>query len=217
MTVAVGISCAAEVSADEALLRQGEVAARVAVLNDRAISVGVGVPDRARFLVRGRGLGWPVVRRETGGTGLLHSPGDLAWTMVLPRSDPRVGRDYVRAYERLGRGVVRFLESEGISASWEPSPGLGDDYCLFGPRGSVLSTGRRVLGGAAQHLSARALLHHGIVPRTIDRGALVRVFGISEADARDRLTSLTELGLTSAPRTLARKLGRCLSEEIARP
>lgn len=217
MTVDIRISCAGEVTADEALLRRGEAAARVGVLADRAVSVGVGVPDRAEFLDRARALGLSIVRRTTGGTGLLHLPGDLAWSVVLPRSDPRVGRDYVRAYARLGRGVVRFLGSEGVPTSWEPSPGLGEGYCLFGSRGSVLTTDGRILGGAAQHLSARALLHHGILARTIDRAALSRVFDLSDSDTRDRLTSLADLGLTSDPRTLARSLGRYLSETIAPP
>lgn len=204
-----------EVRADEAILREGKPCGRVAVLSDRAVSVGVGVPESTPYLARAHALGWPVVRRETGGTGLLHAPGDLAWTLVLPRADPRVGRDYVRAYARLGRSVVRFLDSEGVPASWEPPPGLRDDYCLFGSRGSVLHAGNRILGGAAQHLTARALLHHGILPRSIDRVALSRIFGARPVDGWDQLSGLEDLGLIASPRVLARRLAGFLAEEIA--
>lgn len=196
------------------ILRRGAPAVRAAALTDRAVSYGVGVPVDAPYLTRASQAGVPVVLRTTGGSGLLHGPGDLAWSVVLPRVDTRVGDDYVHAYPRLGAGVVRFLADRDIAATWEDPPGTDPDYCLLSPRGSVLVHKGLILGGAAQHLAGGALLHHGILPLELDRAMLGTIFGLSSA-ARDRLTSLRELGVEGAPEEIVWKLAAALSDALS--
>ena len=212
--VDVRVSCADDVRTDEVILHRGVPAVRVAVLGDRAVSYGVGVRADAPFLVRSAQEGVPIVRRTTGGTGLFHAPGDIAWSVVLPRADRRVGRDFVRAYARLGEGVVRFLAERRIAVRWQEPPGSDPEYCLLSARGRVLKHGEQVLGGAAQHLAGGALLHHGILPLELDRPLLRRVFGLSAAAVR-RLTSLRELGVEDAPESLAWRLAARLSDTLS--
>jgi lipoate-protein ligase A len=183
-------------------------------LSDRALSIGVAVPLSSPYVRRARDLGIDVVRRASGGTGVLHEPGDLAWTIVLPRSDHRVGRDFVRAYGRLGVGVLHFLKARGKTAGWGPPLGLEPDICFLSERGQVLKVGDRVLGGAAQHLSGRALLHHGVVSRRVDRALVSRLFGLPRPEDLDRLTSLEEIGLGADPSTLARELADAIGTEL---
>jgi len=188
---------------------------RVAVLTDRAVSYGVGVHPDSSFLGRSAKDGVPTVRRTTGGSGLLHAPGDLAWSIVLPRTDPRVGRDFVRAYPRLGEGVVRFLAERGVPSKWSDPPGTDPEYCLLSARGLVLKHDDRILGGAAQHLAGRALLHHGILPlEPLDRPLMRRLFGLSSG-AVGQLTSLRELGVEGPAEQLAWKLAARLSDTLA--
>ncbi len=120
---------------DEAALRRALGGSRAAVLSDRALSVGVGVPMGADWIERARRRGLPIVRRSTGGTGVLHEAGDLVWSIVLPRSDPRVGRDYSRAYSRLGVGAARFLGDLGLDAGWTTPPAVSETCFTLGPRG----------------------------------------------------------------------------------
>ena len=209
------MSCAEDVRTDEAILRRGVPAVRVAVLDDRAVSYGVGVRAAAPFLGRSAKEGVPAVRRTTGGTGLLHAPGDLAWSVVLPRGDPRVGRDFVRAYARLGEGVVRFLAERGVPARWQDPPGSEPDYCFLSARGLVLKHGEKVLGGAAQHLTSGTLLHHGVLPLELDRPLLRRIFRLS-ATAADQLTCLRELGIREESEPLAWKLAAKLADSLTR-
>ena len=208
------VDCAANSAADLSLLRAGSIACRVAILTNRAVSVGSGVDESAPYLGRVRAAGLPVVRRSSGGTGVLHAPGDLAWSIVLPRRHPLAGRDFVRAYPRLGEGVVRWLGDLGVSAVWTGPLGRSTDYCLLSARGHVLSVGERVLGGAAQHLSGSSLLHHGILPLEVDRPAVTRLFGLDENGATDRLTSLRELGIRGSPRRLAEGLARAIARQL---
>lgn len=148
---------------------------------------------------------------------MLHLPGDLVWSVVLPRSDPRVGPDFARAYGRLGRGVVRFLADRALHARWAPAPGLLEEYCVLSSRGEVLTVGSKILGGAAQHATARALLHQGMIARRVDPDLLGRVFGIVTPALRERLAGTEDLGISEHPDVLARALHDALAEEFLVP
>jgi lipoate-protein ligase A len=207
-------SCAEEFLEDERLLRAGEAAVRVSVLSDVAVSYGVGVRGDATYLARARAAGVAVARRTSGGTGVLHGPGDLAWSIVIPRSDPRVGRDYVRGYARLGAGVVRFLAARHVRAGWVSPPCLVPEYCVLSSRGQVLSVGTRVLGGAAQHLSRTALLHQGMIPLSVDRELVGRLFALPADAGVERLAGLRDLGVSAPPEELAQELAVELARDL---
>jgi lipoate-protein ligase A len=202
---------------DEHRLRAGVPCVRAAVLSDRSLSVGVGVRGEPGYVRRAREAGLVPVRRSTGGSGVLHLPGDLVWSVVLPRSDPRAGHDFARAYARLGRGVVRFLADRAVHARWAPAPGLVEEYCVLSSRGEVLTVGPKILGGAAQHATAGALLHQGMIARRVEPELLRRVFGIAAPSVRDRLAGTEELGMTDAPEVLARGLRDALVAEFLTP
>ncbi|MGI0130499.1 MAG: lipoate--protein ligase family protein [Thermoplasmata archaeon] len=214
-TVGFAVRGEEEFLEDERLLRVGEATVRVVTFADETVSYGIGVRPHARYLDLARSMGIPVVRRTSGGTGVLHAPGDLAWSVVLPRTDPRVGRDYVRGYGRLGAGVVRFLDRLGVSAAWVAPPNFSTEYCVLGGRGQVLSVGERVLGGAAQHLSRSALLHQGMLPLSVDRERVARLFRITARVLAERLTGLRELGVANDPVELARWLAGELADDLA--
>ncbi|HXW67173.1 MAG TPA: hypothetical protein VEL82_04790 [Thermoplasmata archaeon] len=216
--VAGMIPLAESLGQDERSLRAGRHRAHAAALSDRSVSYGVGVRGAPAYLARARELGIPALRRTTGGTGLVHLAGDLVWSIVLPRSDPRVGRDFVRAYARLGEPLVRFFVGLGLDARWSDPPGLVDDYCPLSARGSVLVSSGRVIGAAAQHLSRDSLLHQGTVFVSVDRPLIARLFGIADGTITARLSGLRELGLERrAPASLASDLQRLLASALERP
>jgi len=190
------------------MLRQGTPQLRARVVRSAAVSYGVSVHDDATYLQRARAEGLPTVGRSTGGTGLLHLAGDLVWAVVLPRDDPRVGRDFARAFDRLGAGISDGLRAAGVEARWAPPPDLSDDYCPLSSRGLVLVAASRVLGGAAQHATSRALLHHGGISWTVDRPRVDRIFGPLPASTLDRLGGVGDLGATLSATGLAAALER---------
>jgi len=214
MGVAFGVPCAEEFAEDARLLRAGTPAVRVAMLGDAAVSYGVGVRDDASYLAMAKAAGLAVARRTTGGTGVLHAPGDLAWTVVLPKGHPAAGRDYVHAYARLGAGAVRFLHDRGVTAAWGAPPGVSDDFCFLSARGEVLATGARVVGGAAQHVTRDALLHQGVLPLHVDRRWIQMLFGLPAPLLAERLVGLRELGVRDRPETLAQELADALSRSF---
>ncbi|MGP8078456.1 MAG: biotin/lipoate A/B protein ligase family protein [Thermoplasmata archaeon] len=201
-------------SGDETLLRGDGGRVRVALLKARCVTFGVGVRPESAYLERAAAEGIPTVARRTGGTGLLHEVGDLAWTIVLPRDDPRVGADFHRAYDRLGHGVVRWLAGYGVAARWAPAPGVVPEYCTLGDRGSVLSAGDRILGGAAQHMVRTGLLHHGTISVHVDRAAIDRLFDLGPPSPSDRLAGVWELGLREPGPALARGLAEAIASDL---
>ncbi len=211
------VAAATDVERDEALLRRGRPAVRVAILADRALSLGVAQATDAPAALRAAALGLPVVRRSTGGTGVLHLPGDLAWSVVLPREDPRVGRGFVRAYGRFGEGAVRLLVERGVESSWVPAPGLSPEACLLGDRGEVLAAGPRVVGGAAQHLTARAILHHGVIGVLAEPDLESELFDVPASLLRSRRAGLDGLGVTLSSEWLAARLLDHLARSLGRP
>ena len=145
---------------------------------------------------------------------MLHEAGDLAWSLVLPRDHPLVGRDFHRAFDRLGRGVSETLSEHGVRATWVPAPGLSEEFCLLGPRGQVLATPAGIVGGAAQHATRTALLHHGNLAVRLDRDAVRRLFDLGAPTAADRLGSLAGAGLRTPPEELAPALAEALARTI---
>ncbi|MGC2290228.1 MAG: hypothetical protein WA688_10300 [Thermoplasmata archaeon] len=183
----------------------------MAVLSSAALSVGVNQREDARCIGRARRLGLPVVRRSTGGLGLWHAPGDIVWSLVLPRSDPRVGHDFSKAYGRLGAGPVRFLGELGVPAAWEPPTGPATEYCLLSGRGAVLTIAGRAIGGAAQHLTREALLHHGVLPYRLDTPRLRELFDLSPELVNRSLTCLEHVTGKYSPPELGRRLRSALA------
>ena len=201
---------------DRQLLDQAAPAVRVALLRSSAISLGVSQTDDAPAARRAREVGIPVVRRGSGGTAVFHAPGDVTFTIILPRSAALVGRDFTRAYGRLGAGVVERLRSWGVAANWTDPPGLSEEFCLWSSRGKVLSVGGRVLGGAAQHLTATTLLHHGLLLGDPHRDALRRLLELPEGLLKDRLVGLNELPVPNSGAVRATELLKSLHTVLER-
>ncbi len=198
---------------DEELLRAAVPALRVGVVTDLHLSLGVALPEGTPSARRAREAGIPVRRRSTGGAAVLARPGDLLWTRVLPREDPRVGPDFVHAYGRLGGGAAACLRELGAAhAAWTEPPGISEELCLLSGRGRVLAAGRRSVGGAAQHRTAAALLHHGILQFEVDLPLLSDLFGIPPATLEEHLAGVADWAPGVSPEGLAAALGRHLGE-----
>jgi lipoate-protein ligase A len=201
---------------DEAALRAGAAIVRSAYFSSACLSIGIGErADGAVARAAGR-AGLPLVHRRSGGSGLLHLPGDLVWSIVLPRSWALVGQDFVHGYERLGLGVTDWLRELGLDARWSPPFDRSERYCLLGPRGRVLTVGGRAIGGAAQHVSGTALLHHGVINRGLDPARLSELFGLTPELIEATVTSLGAERVAGAPETLARRLLDALGGAVDR-
>jgi lipoate-protein ligase A len=200
------------IALDEEALSKGQIQVQVARCKTLTLSLGVAQSLGSTEARKAREMRIPVYRRTSGGTGLLHCPGDIFWSIVLPRTPDLVGRDFIHRYSRFGAGWIEFLTKRKVSASWDKAPDGFPSYCLFSGRGEVLATGGKVLGGASQHVTAKALLHHGAVACALDPAAMQKVFDMPE-DLVRRLTSLGGEGVSLGDGDLE-ELAECLLQTV---
>ncbi|MCI4351005.1 MAG: hypothetical protein L3K15_05780 [Thermoplasmata archaeon] len=200
--------------ADREQLAAGRRVAYVTEIDAAAVSAGISVDLAASpALRRANELGVRVVRRTTGGSVVLVRPGDLLWSIVEPLHARESRRSLLHAYERLGSGAVTWLRNLGLESRWSEPFAASDEFCLLGARGSVLTASGRALGGAAQHSTARAMLHHGLIVRSIDRRLLARLFDLTPELLARTTTSLEEMGV--AERARANDLESAIATSLA--
>ncbi len=209
-----GVDPAEMLRRDVELLAAAAPVSRVTRVTSAFVALGVAQRGQIAVEARARAAGLPVLRRTSGGSGLLHLAEDLVWSVVLPRSDPRVGRDFARAYARLGSAVRDVLGEAGVEAAWAPAAGVAPEYCLLSSRGDVLRVAGRAVGGAAQHLTKEAILHHGTVNISLDRSRLSDLFQIPPPVVERHLTSLAEEAPALDRREFGARLARRLTEWV---
>lgn len=149
-----------------------------------AVSIGYGQRDAARLSAACASRGWDLVRRPTGGRGILHC-GSLTYAIVLPPGGAWDAWSVTEATRRIHDGLARGLRRLGIAASLRPAardgpgrlPGEADRHaagapadepsegacCLLRSTPADLVVDGRRLGGSAQRRSSGAILQHGIL------------------------------------------------------
>jgi lipoate-protein ligase A len=210
-----GRDAAAQMAADEALL--DEVAAgalpalRLYQWRPPALSLGRFQPaDDVNGAACDR-LGVEVVRRPTGGRGLLHGA-DLTYAVAMPRPGGLDG-GVDAVYRRLAGALIEGLQQLGVTAAVAHHEGPSGPVCFAGQQGADLRVGERKLCGSAQMRRAGAVLQHGSI--LLDRlpfdetDLLVARPGAAvptPARLRAATVTLAELGATTDPSTVAQAL-----------
>ena len=148
--------------------------------------------------------GVEVVRRPTGGKGLLHG-GDLTYAVALPAPPGEAGRvDAV--YGMLAAGIIAGLDRLGVHAAVAHHGGAAGPVCFAGQQGADLRVGDRKLCGSAQVRRGDVVLQHGSIllqRLALDETDLVHPGPDGREAARARLrrvtVTLAELGGPTDP------------------
>lgn len=170
-----------------------------------AVSIGYGQRDAARLSAECAPYGWEVIRRPTGGRGILHR-GSLTYAIVLPPDGVWSAWSVLEATRRIHDGLARGLRRLGIAAALRPPAGdasrwlphgagrnpigaPGDEpwenaCCLLRAAPADLVVDGRRLGGSAQRRTAGAILQHGILLVAEEVEAWRAAFGLRPAATR---------------------------------
>ncbi len=142
--------------------------------------------------------GIDVVRRFTGGRGVLHDD-EVTYSMVASTADG-VPRGVAASYRALSAGLVEAYRALGVAAELTPRPrGSGaSSACYLHATQADLSLGAAKLSGSAQVWYRETVLQHGSFTRTRDTRREARVFGLGPED---------EARLAAETSTLADALG----------
>jgi lipoate-protein ligase A len=153
-------------------------------------------------------FGVDVVRRPTGGQGLLHGA-DLTYAVVLPRPAGAAG-GVDAVYSWLAGALIAGLARVGVAAAIARHDGAAGPVCFAGQQGADLRVGDRKLCGSAQVRRRGAVLQHGSILLTrlpFDETDLLVPRPGTPAVTRDQLRAATvtlgELGAPTDARTVA--------------
>ncbi len=199
-------------AADQALLASVEAGVAPALRLYRwtppALSLGRFQPDDDVDAPACARLGVEVVRRPTGGNGLLHG-GDLTYAVAMPRPAGAAG-GVDAVYGLLAGALIAGLAGLGVDAAIARHEGAAGPVCFAAQRGADLRVGDRKLCGSAQVRQGDAVLQHGSIlleRLAFDETDLVvsrpGTPAVTRAGLRAATVTLGELGVTTDPRAVA--------------
>jgi lipoate-protein ligase A len=150
--------------------------------------------------------GVEVVRRLTGGGAVIHTAGELTYSLIAEEGDPAVPKDIQESYARICAPIVAALRKLGVDAA-------------FRPINDIEVQGRKV-SGSAQTRRFGTVLQHGTLLLDMDFTQLSALRVNAEklkdkgaTDVRGRVTTLKEI----LRRDLSKeRVGALVAEEFGR-
>lgn len=160
--------------------------------------------------------GIDVVRRPSGGRAVLHQ-NDLAYSLVAPDRDPKVGGRPRETYQRLALALAEAVRSLGATAvaisdgpNFVPASGL----CFQNPAPSDVTVAGTKIIGSAQARRRGAILQHGSIRLGGEAHPLHRLMHLPQVVARredDQVGLRHLLGRRLTRRTVAQALREALA------
>ncbi len=189
-----------QMALDEALLEEASAredfvpTLRLYVFRPGCLSLGRTQDHGSVEAEAARAEGLDVVRRITGGSGVLHH-GELTYSVVARIAPPftdSIEQNYTLLSEAISAGLARRF---GVRAELEPSRperGLASGACFLTPALKELKVDGRKLVGSAQRRQKGAFLQHGALPLRTDYALHARLFGLTPERLRGAMVDLFE-------------------------
>lgn len=178
------------------------------------LSLGYAQPIKdinRQALVR---LGWDLVRRPTGGRGILHTD-ELTYAVIGRKDDPRLAGGVLSSYRRLSAALFTALKSldlpvevqEGRSNSFDNQQPI----CFENPSDYEITVQGKKLIGSAQARKKDGVLQHGTLPLSGDITRITRVLNYPDPTSREKAAAR----MASRATTIENVLGRSISWQQA--
>jgi len=184
---------------DELLLERAVPVLRLYGWAPEAVSLGNSQTEHDVDAAAVREFGLDIVKRGTGGGGILHNATEVTYAVVVPIDFPGLPRDLPRSFAYLGQGVIVALRRLGLPAELESVADLTREaLCYVRKQGTnVVVHGKKISGGA-QRRTRSAVLQHGTIIIDRDEHRLSRVFRTDPATVCARVTSLRREGVDAS-------------------
>lgn len=143
--------------------------------------------------VREKGCG--LVRRQTGGRGVLHDK-ELTYSVIVPESHPNMPKTVTEAYRVISQGLLEGFKLLGFDAYFAVPKSKEEREKLKQPRSSVcfdapswyeLVVEGRKIAGSAQTRQKGVILQHGSILKDIDIDDLFDMFIFKNDRLKDKM------------------------------
>ncbi|MBA8777870.1 lipoate--protein ligase family protein [Staphylococcus schleiferi subsp. coagulans] len=128
--------------------------------------------------------GYGLVRRQTGGRGVLHDK-ELTYSVIVPESHPDMPKTVTEAYRVISEGLLEGFKSLGFDAYFAVPRSKEEREKLKQPRSSVcfdapswyeLVVEGKKIAGSAQTRQKGVILQHGSILQDVDIDDLFDMF-----------------------------------------
>lgn len=139
--------------------------------------------------------GFGLVRRATGGRGVLHDK-ELTYSVIVPESHPNMPKTVTEAYRVISEGLLEGFKSLGFDAYFSIPKTKEERDKLKTPRSSVcfdapswyeLVVEDRKIAGSAQTRQKGIILQHGSILQDIDVDELFDMFIYRNDRLKDKM------------------------------
>jgi lipoate-protein ligase A len=170
--------------------------------------------------------GYTLVRRPTGGRGVLHAD-ELTYSIVAPVGLLAAydGPSVTGTYLAISRGLAEGLRLAGVPceiasgrrhARTTAEARLASAACFDAPSSYELTAGGRKIVGSAQTRRGGVLLQHGSIPMTMDHATAAAVMGLPEGSGAEMLARSVATVKEFAPECTVEDLAAALMEGLRR-
>ncbi|MDU3146583.1 biotin/lipoate A/B protein ligase family protein [Staphylococcus sp.] len=175
---------------DEALLNfvsRGEIDPVVRFYTWNPATLSVGYFQRLKKEIdidKVKEKGFGLVRRQTGGRGVLHDK-ELTYSVIVPESHPNMPSTITEAYRVISEGLLEGFKLLGFDAYFVIPRSKGEREKLKQPRSAVcfdapswyeLVVEGRKIAGSAQTRQKGVILQHGSLLQDVDVDELFDMF-----------------------------------------
>lgn len=139
--------------------------------------------------------GYGLVRRQTGGRGVLHDK-ELTYSVIVPESHPEMPSTVTEAYRVISEGLLEGFQALGFEASFSIPRSKEEREKLKQPRSAVcfdapswyeLVVEGRKIAGSAQIRQKGVILQHGSLLQDVDIDDLFDMFIFKNERLKDKM------------------------------
>lgn len=139
-------------------------------------------------------LGLSIVRRPTGGRGVLHEH-ELTYSVIVSEDYPEMPETVTEAYRVISGGVLEGFRNLGLQAEFSvperqqkaTSPTEKSAVCFDTPSWYELVVEGKKVAGSAQTRQKGVILQHGAILLSLEIEKLISLFHFSSERAKERM------------------------------
>ncbi len=133
-----------------------------------------------------------VVRRVTGGRGLLHDD-EVTYSFVCPTNFLDGGESIIKSYKEISSALMEGLKLLGIEAELgnKKQRSAAFDYCMSLSTGADLCHNGQKLIGSAQYRHQNYILQHGSILFSYNKAVIENIF--NEKTPENTITCIKEI------------------------